>query len=135
MDVVQRVGCVIMDEYERILLLHRNTAEFQHWDLPGGKVDEGETSAQAAMRELYEELGVHVRLIKLLGSDQFEDALGLFNFHCFQAVIVSGQPAVQELETFDDCDYIDFEDLLGLSLSANMQVLYPKLLSGEIRLE
>lgn len=134
MDLINLAGCVITDDYDRILLLHRNTDQFQHWELPGGKVEEDETAEAAAVRELREELGVQVRLVKALGSETFSDDNGDFRYFWFQAVITTGEPAVQEMDKFDDADYFDLEDLLSLSLSANMQVLLPRLASGEVEL-
>ena len=98
-------------------------------------MERGETAEAAAVRELQEELEVTVRLVKALGSEEFEDATGQYRYYWFQAEIVSGEPAVQESDKFDDYDYFDLEDLMSLSLSANMQVLLPKLASGEINLD
>jgi mutator protein MutT len=135
MKPVVLAGCVVVDDYDRLLLMHRNTSKFRHWELPGGKVERGETAEAAAVRELQEELGVKVRLVKALGSEEFEDANGNFRYYWFQAEIVSGEPEIREPHTFDDFDYFDLEDLLSLSLSANMQVLLPKLANGEIQLD
>ncbi|GAA3722894.1 8-oxo-dGTP diphosphatase [Spinactinospora alkalitolerans] len=39
------------------------------WELPGGKVDPGETDEVALVRECHEELGVRVRLLERIGGD------------------------------------------------------------------
>ena len=48
---------------ETTFLLTRRAANLRshsaQWALPGGRCDEGETQAQAALRELHEELGRH----------------------------------------------------------------------------
>lgn len=44
-----------------VLLVQRRNPPFQHcWALPGGYVDQGETSEQAACRELAEETGLEL---------------------------------------------------------------------------
>ena len=50
---------------DRVLLTKRR--DFEVWCLPGGHVDEGESIAQAAMREAREETGVEVALTRLVG--------------------------------------------------------------------
>ena len=47
---------VIITDGCRILLGH--TTGSDHWDLPKGKIEEGETPLQAAIRELQEETGL-----------------------------------------------------------------------------
>ncbi|WP_405166360.1 CoA pyrophosphatase [Nocardia sp. NBC_01499] len=47
------------------------------WGLPGGRLDEGETAAQAVLRELHEELGLTATPADLLGRlDDFPAASG-----------------------------------------------------------
>lgn len=43
-----------------VLLVHR--AKYDDWSWPKGKLDDGESHAAAAVRETYEETGLHVRL-------------------------------------------------------------------------
>lgn len=45
---------------------------FRHqWELPGGRIDPGETPRQAAVRELHEESGLHVPAVTLAGYARF----------------------------------------------------------------
>jgi glycerol-1-phosphatase len=50
---------------EQILLTKRE--DFGVWCLPGGHVDDGESVAQAAIREIAEETGLEIRLTRLVG--------------------------------------------------------------------
>ena len=60
-------GCFVIDA-GRILLLRRGIMpRIGEWTFPGGYVDLGETSEQAALRETAEEVGMNVRLGAMLG--------------------------------------------------------------------
>jgi len=70
-SVVRHAGSAVMmavDEKDRILLVrqYRLPAGQYMWELPAGKVDEGETVAQAAKRELIEETGLRAKKWKKL---------------------------------------------------------------------
>jgi 8-oxo-dGTP diphosphatase len=132
---IQLAGCVILDEYGGILLLHRSVAERTQWELPGGKVEPGEAPEQAAIREIDEELGVEVRLTKVLGSGEFEEGDAEYQYVWFQAVVTQADPMLHETDKFDDLDYFDIEDLPELALSANLHVLFEKIISGDMALE
>ena len=55
----------LFDAQGRVLLMQRSDNRL--WAMPGGMVEVGETAAQAAEREFWEETGVHVRAERLLG--------------------------------------------------------------------
>jgi ADP-ribose pyrophosphatase YjhB (NUDIX family) len=59
---VRAVGVAIHDEQ---VLLHRVVHD-TWWALPGGRVELHETSADALVREMHEEMGVEVELRRLL---------------------------------------------------------------------
>jgi ADP-ribose pyrophosphatase len=72
-SVVRHNGSAVMmavDDKKRILLVrqYRLPADKYLWELPAGKVDEGETPLQAAKRELIEETGYRARSWKKLST-------------------------------------------------------------------
>ena len=62
-SAVHRVSCGALIREGRILLAHRSPEKAWYpnvWGLPGGHLELGETSAEALVRELHEELGIKV---------------------------------------------------------------------------
>ena len=59
------VAAVVRDARGRVLAIRRR--DFGTWDMPGGWCDLGETSTGTAVREVYEETGLHVRPTRLIG--------------------------------------------------------------------
>jgi ADP-ribose pyrophosphatase YjhB (NUDIX family) len=53
-------------EDEQILLLDQDTDGPRRWSLPGGKLEAGESLAEALFREMREETGVEVEVGRLL---------------------------------------------------------------------
>ena len=133
-DAIAVAGCVILDDYGRILLLHRNFGADGLWYLPGGKLQEDETPEAAALREIHEELGVQVHLTKALAHDEFEHNDTGYVFYWFLAEVVQGEPHIAEPELFDDLEYVEIEDLASLGLSAATEILHHKIVSGDIDL-
>ena len=71
-----------MTECERpgFLLIHRPSNMRSHPGqvaFPGGKIDPGETAEEAALREAWEELGIHPRDVQVIGaSDTYRTGSG-----------------------------------------------------------
>ena len=110
MNIIRLAGCVIYNKDKELLLIHRNSPKRTQWELPGGKIDEGEDPEASAKRELLEELGVEVDLIKKLGEKSFHEDGYIMDYIWFLAEIKKGTPALKE-EKFDDLRYFNWEEL------------------------
>lgn len=64
-------GVLLRDDIGRVLLVEPSYK--QHWDIPGGVVDAGETPWATAARELREETGLALPLGELLVIDNVAD--------------------------------------------------------------
>jgi 8-oxo-dGTP diphosphatase len=63
------VGAVVRDDRGRLLLVRRGTEPAKgRWSVPGGRIEPGETAAEAVVRELLEETGLCVVVTGLAGT-------------------------------------------------------------------
>lgn len=66
---VLAAGAVVFRPGKRVLLVHR--PRYDDWSFPKGKLDRGEHVASAAVREVEEETGLHVRLGPALAGQRY----------------------------------------------------------------
>ncbi|MBN1169709.1 NUDIX hydrolase [Candidatus Micrarchaeota archaeon] len=71
---------MVLIENGKILLIKRGREPFRgQWAVPGGRIDDFETAEQCARREMKEETGLDIEIIKLTGlySDPGRDPRGI----------------------------------------------------------
>jgi len=76
-DVVVAAGGLVTREVygtPEVLLVHR--PRYDDWSFPKGKLADGETEAEAALREVREETGLHCRLGTEIGQIAYRDRDG-----------------------------------------------------------
>lgn len=128
--MIELAGCVIRNQKNEILLLHRNTASLQQWELPGGKIEPGENPEVAALRELKEELAVEVKLGDKLGKASFIEGEKEWLYHWYEAVLIE-EPRIGEPKKFDLLRYWSIDELKKRSdLSPNMNNLIKQKVIG-----
>ncbi|MBP3035059.1 NUDIX hydrolase [Arthrobacter sp. zg-ZUI100] len=73
-----------------VLMIHR--PRYDDWSWPKGKLDAGETTPECAVREVFEEAGVRIRLGIPLPAPVYPVASGLKIVHYWAARIQDGKP-------------------------------------------
>lgn len=90
-----KVRATVICEHDRHILLVRKPKS--RWTLPGGKVERGETSAGAAVRELQEETGLGANGLLYL----MELQSGSTRHHVYEASVLNHNDARPQNEIFD----------------------------------
>jgi 8-oxo-dGTP pyrophosphatase MutT (NUDIX family) len=97
-DVVRASGGLVIRRQGgelQIALVHR--PEHQDWSYPKGKLEEGETFEEAALREVHEETGMACRLVRFIGHTEYTDRKGRPKVVAYWVMApVSGQFAPNE---------------------------------------
>jgi ADP-ribose pyrophosphatase YjhB (NUDIX family) len=86
------IGGIIRDEAGRLLLIRRgHDPEAGRWSLPGGRIEPGESDAQALVREMLEETGLTVEPGPLIGAVARPGAAGtVLDIRDYAATVTGG---------------------------------------------
>lgn len=88
----------ITDASDRILITRRplNVDHGGAWEVPGGKLEPGETAASALQREVLEEVGLVVEQHKYLGNVEYTYPEKSVCLHVFRVIQYSGHACCHE---------------------------------------
>ncbi|WP_227357351.1 NUDIX hydrolase [Haladaptatus salinisoli] len=112
------VASTVARTTDGVLLVKEGKEDVQGtWNLPGGRVEEGEDPTETAVREIKEEVGVGVELVGLvgvyLGQDAFVDGPFLSITYLGQ---LSGDPRAVATDTVEAVEWVDQQRLNELEL-------------------
>lgn len=86
-----RVAAAIIRKEDKILAAQRGYGEFKDgWEFPGGKLEPGETGAQACVREIQEELRVTIGNLSHLCTVEHDYETFHLSMECFLCEILDG---------------------------------------------
>jgi ADP-ribose pyrophosphatase YjhB (NUDIX family) len=98
---------IILPRGETVLMSRRTIEPRRgYWTLPGGYVELGESAEEAAVREAQEEVGVEVRIDRLLGLHS--GAPSAVAVALFEGTIVGGEP--RPLHEVDEVGFFSPDD-------------------------
>jgi len=128
MSARPEIVAALLKERDHVLLCHRSPLRRWFpdvWDLPGGHVDPGETRGQALVRELREELSIHIvepsqPPVALISTKEFRMQVWLVE--SWTGTVTNAAP-----DEHDDLAWVDRYGYGHLHLA---HVDYPALLSG-----
>lgn len=121
-----RLGCsaVIFDEsHEKVLLTKR--ADNGQWCLPSGGADPGESVEETVIREVWEETGLRIRVLRLVGVYSDPNWLVVYNDDNtvqivalnFEVEIIDGVPGLSEETT--DWGYFSLAEMEEMDILGN----------------
>lgn len=100
---------------KKVLLLRKINGD---WVLPKGKIEEGETPDQTAVREVFEETGIHAEIVGFLGETtyQFKNMWSNHevidkNVHWYVMTARSIKLKPLKEEGFVDARFVDFYEI------------------------
>ena len=98
MKTVKVAAAVILDR-GRVYATQRGYGDYKDGcEFPGGKVEDGETSRQALIREIQEELDLMIDPHTFLSSVEYDYPAFHLSMDCFLCSILEGSPVLKEHE-------------------------------------
>ena len=94
-----KVTAAIIIHNNRVFATQRGYGEFKDgWEFPGGKVEEGETSRTALVREIREELDTEIAVGELFDTVEYDYPAFHLSMDCFLCKVVSGKLVLKKHE-------------------------------------
>ena len=118
-------GCIVMNEKNKILLVHHNAG---HWDFPKGHVEEGETEEQTAIRETKEETNLEVQInSKYRYTTEYSPKEGIWKEVVFFLAYNKTEDIKPQLTEVEELGWFSLEEALEKITYNNSKVILEQL--------
>lgn len=109
---IVKVVAAVIEKDNKIYATQRGYGEFKGgWEFPGGKIEGNETSQEALIREIKEELETVIKVNDLIDTIEYDYPNFHLSMDCFWCEIVSGNLVLVEAE---DAKWLSKEELYSV---------------------
>ena len=127
------VRVIIFDDKKRILLVKQSHEGRDIWLVPGGGIEDGESAAQAAVREVREETGLDIEVLRMIWHVEEVSERGQRFVNFFTARITGGTLELGADPEFDE-DHQVLREVRFMTRDEvqNIENIYPEYLRNEL---
>ena len=127
------VRVIVLDEEGRMLMVRQHHENRDIWMVPGGNIENGETSEAAAVREVMEETGLDVEIGRLIWHvEEVSEERGQRFVNFFLGELTGGSLSLGKDPEFDDEHQVLREvRFMTREEIEKIRVLYPEYLKDE----
>lgn len=118
---VKEVACVAIKNKNKEYLLVYNK-KYNHWQFPGGKLEQGENTEEAAKREIFEETNLIIEELEKIGEENFYVDDIWWKIHFYQTEKYSGELLIKEKETVGEIKFLEISKIQEINSQSHDEV-------------
>jgi ADP-ribose pyrophosphatase len=127
-------SAVVIRDRQILLVKRAHEPGKGQWSIPGGRIEVGETIHDAVRREVMEECGIEIEVVRILGAFDriIRDADGRVRFHYVLidvlAAAAGGEPRAGS--DADECRWATREEMESLHITPQLHALLVQVFEG-----